>query len=431
MTDPAFLFLGNQDLSGILRGRSVPHARMSEAMAGGLPWVPANITIGALDTLPPDNPFGPMGEIRFAPDPEAMVRLGSHGDGPVFDLALCDHLTMDCAPWPWCPRLALKDAVAALTAQGLTMRAAFEHEFTVHGLDQPVHVAFSLSAGRVVAPLADRVLATLDAAGFTLEQFQAEYGASQFEISAVPADPLTAADRCVLTLETIRDTARGMGLRASFLPKPALDRVGNGVHVHFSLWRGGRNVTCEGDWLTADSAPFAAGLLDEAEGLIPLTVLSANSYARLRPHSWVGAFTGIGVRNRETMLRLVPRARAADGSNPGASIEYRVTDATANPYLVLAAIIRAGLGGIAAGKPAPPDVAQDPADLSEAERARLNLRPLPQSIGAALTPLAEDRARAWLGAPLAGAYFSCRRNDARHAAEMSFEDLAARLSLVY
>ncbi|MFN4130349.1 MAG: hypothetical protein ACK4GC_11145, partial [Paracoccaceae bacterium] len=172
-----FLFLGNQDLNGILRGRSVPKGRMAQAMAEGLPWVPANLTIGALNGLPPDNAFGPLGEIRFVPDPAACVTLGSHLSGPAFDLALCDARQMDGTPWACCPRTALKAAVADLTAAtGLTMKVALEHEFTVHGLNQPNHIAFSLSAGRVIAPLGQRVLEIVERAGFTLEQFQAEYG---------------------------------------------------------------------------------------------------------------------------------------------------------------------------------------------------------------------------------------------------------------
>ena len=107
----------------------------------------------------------------------------------------------------------------------------------MHGPDHPLHVAISLSAGPVVAPLAGQMLGTLHAAGFTRELARAEYGPAQFGVSAVPADPLTAADRCVLTLETIRNTAHGIGLRAGFLPKPAMDQVGNGVHIHVSLWR--------------------------------------------------------------------------------------------------------------------------------------------------------------------------------------------------
>ncbi|MDO9636961.1 MAG: glutamine synthetase family protein [Pseudotabrizicola sp.] len=426
-----FLFLGNQDLNGILRGRSVPAGRMAEAMADGLPWVPANLTIGALNGLPPDNPFGPLGEIRFVPDPAACVTLGGHQGGPAFDLALCDARQMDGTPWACCPRTALKSAIADLAATGLTMKVALEHEFTVHGLNESNHVAFSLSAGRVIAPLGQRVLDTLERSGIALEQFQAEYGASQFEISSVPTDPLTAADRTVLTLETIRDTAHCMGLRASFLPKPSLDEVGNGVHIHFSLWDGARNVTCHSDWLTNRSAPFVAGLIDHAESLVPLTVLSANSYARLRPHSWVGAFTCVGLRNREAMIRLVPRGPAVDGSSPKASLEYRVSDATANVYLALAAIIRAGLAGIAAGSPAPPDVQHDPDTLPPEQRAAWRVRPLPASLDAALTRQALQDATTWFGPDLAQAYYSCRRSDAVQAAGYSFDALAAKLALVY
>jgi glutamine synthetase len=433
MTSGHFLYLGNQDLNGILRGRSVPAERMSDAVEKGLPWVPANYTIGALNTLPPDNDFGPVGEIRFMPDPAAKVTLDRQGQGAPFDLMLCDALTRTGdAPWDCCPRSALKAAVADLKARtGLTMRVAFEHEFTVHGLNQPTHVAFSLSAGRVVAPLADRVLTQLNAAGIHLEQFQAEYGPGQFEISSVPTDPVTAADRTILTLETIRDTARGLGLRASFLPKPALDQVGNGVHIHFSLWDGARNVTSGRDWLTPQSAPFVAGLIDAAESLIPLTCLSANSYSRLRPQSWVGAYTCIGLLNREAMIRLVPRGTVTGGENPHASLEYRVTDATANVYLVLAAIIRAGMAGMAANNPAPANMSQDPEMLTPESRKARGLRLLPQSLDAALTEPAMADAARWLGRALATAYYCCRRNDARHAATMTFDELAAKLALVY
>ena len=433
MTSGHFLFLGNQDFNGILRGRSVPEGRMAEATLKGLPWVPANFTIGAHNTLPPDNAFGPTGEIRFMPDPAAKVTLDRQGQGAPFDLMLCDVLTMaGDAPWDCCPRSALKAAVADLKAQtGLTMLVAFEHEFTVHGLDQPNHVAFSLSAGRVIAPLATRVLEQLNAAGIALEQFQAEFGPGQFEISSLPTDPVTAADRTILTLETIRDTARGLDLRASFLPKPALDQPGNGVHIHFSLWDGSRNVTSAGEWLTAHSAPFVAGLIDAAESLIPLTCLSANSYARLRPQSWVGAYTCVGLLNREAMVRLVPRRMDADGAYPDASLEFRVTDATANVYLALAAIIRAGMAGLTAKSPAPPDIRQDPETLTPDVRLVQGLRLLPQNLEAALTDKALSDASQWLGPKLAAAYYGCRRNDARHAAALTFEDLSAKLGLVY
>jgi glutamine synthetase len=190
-------------------------------------------------------------------------------------------------------------------------------------------------------------------------------------------------------------------------------------------------VTSAQDWLTPHSAPFVAGLIDAAESLIPLTCLSANSYARLRPQSWVGAYTCVGTMNREAMVRLVPRSTNADGSNPNASLEYRATDATANVYLALAAIIRAGMAGMAANSPAPADIRQDPETLTPEVRAGHGLRPLPRSMDEALTDKALADAGQWLGPKLAAAYYGCRRNDARHAAALSFEELAAKLGLVY
>ncbi|MFN4131125.1 MAG: hypothetical protein ACK4GC_15115, partial [Paracoccaceae bacterium] len=201
--------------------------------------------------------------------------------------------------------------------------------------------------------------------------------------------------------------------------------------IHFSLWDGAQNVTSQADWLTDRSAPFVAGFIDHAESLVPLTVLSANSYARLRPHAWVGAFTCVGLRNREAMIRLVPRAPAADGSSPGASLEYRVCDATANIYLALAAIIRAGLAGIAAGSSAPANIQQDPDTLTFAERALWGVRALPTALNEALTPTALADASAWFGPELASAYYACRRHDATLAAAHSFDDLAAKLAQVY
>lgn len=427
-----FTFLGHQDLSGILRGRSVPRARAALALEGGLPWVPANFSIGPMSTLPADNPFGPIGEIRLMPDPATRLALPAGPGRPAFDLYLCDARTMALDPWPYCPRTALRNAVAALeSATGLTMKVAFEHEFTVRGLPRDQHVAFSLSAGRAVAGLAERVLAVLDDAGIALEQFQAEYGEDQFEIAAIPTDPLAAADRTVLTLEAIRDTARAMGLSASFLPKPGLALPGNGVHIHFSLWRGETPVTAVHDWLTPEAGSFVAGILDRAEDLLPYTILSANSWARIRPHSWVGAFTCVGRRNREAMIRLVPRRPAADGTHPAASLEYRVTDATANVYIALTAIIRAGLAGLQAALPMPPNVEADPLDLRPEDAARQRVRPLPQDMAAALTGRCAAAGAEWLGAPLAGAYLACRREDVRLAATMSFDDLARQLGGTY
>ncbi|MGL4489042.1 MAG: hypothetical protein ACRCU5_06320 [Rhizobiaceae bacterium] len=430
MSEQHFLFLGHQDLSGIVRGRSVPKERRKEALAG-LPWVPANFSIGPTNILPPDNPFGPMGEIRLFPDQSALATLPAYDNRPAFDFVLCDARMPDGSPWPYCPRTALKNALVRLKEDaGLTMKVAFEHEFIVKGLDQKAHPAFSLSSGRNISHLADLVMTTLKKSGIELEQFQAEYGTDQFEISSVPTDPLTAADRVVLTLEVIRDCAKQLGLQASFLPKPALNAAGNGVHIHFSLYRKGKSVTASKDWVTETSGAFAQGILDNAETVIPFTCLSTNSYLRLRPHSWVGSYTCIGVKNREAMIRLVPRKPDATGHNPHASLEYRTTDATANVYVASAAMIGAGLDGLKA-KRTPVNIARDPDGIPVAEREQMGIRHLPQSMDEALKGLDVDAGGRWLGNELVSAYLACRREDLRQFGSLDAEQAAATLMAVY
>jgi glutamine synthetase len=431
MAKQHFLFLGHQDLSGLVRGRSVPKERRRQALSGGLPWVPANFSIGPTNILPPDNPFGPMGEIRLFPDQAAMATLPSYDNKPAFDLVLCDARMPDGAAWPCCPRTALKNAIARLKSEaGLTIKVAFEHEFLVKGLNQQSHPAFSLSSGRNVSHLADLVMTTLAKADIRLEQFQAEYGTDQFEVSSVPTDPLNAADRVVLTLEVIRDCARQLGLHASFIPKPALNVAGNGVHIHFSLYRDGKPITAAKDWVTDTSGTFAQGILDHAESAVPFTCLSTNSYLRLRPHCWVGAYTCLGVKNREAMIRLVPRKADAKGNNPAASLEYRATDATANVYIALAAIIGAGLDGLKA-KRSPLNVSEDPDGIPQAKRDKMGLRHLPQSMQEALKKLDVTAANRWLGDDLVTAYLACRREDLRQFGGGDREQAAATLMTVY
>lgn len=431
MAKQHFLFLGHQDLSGLVRGRSVPRERRKDALSGGLPWVPANYSIGPTNVLPPDNPFGPMGEIRLFPDENALVMLPAYDNKIAFDFVLCDARLPDGSPWTCCPRTALKSSIARLKAEaGLTMKVAFEHEFLVKGLNQAAHPAFSLSSGRNVSHVADRVMGTLGKSGIKLEQFVAEYGADQFEISSVPADPLSAADSVVLTLEVIRDCARQLGLHASFLPKPALNAAGNGVHIHFSLYRNSKPVTAEKEWLTDVSGAFVQGILDYAESVVLFSCLSANSYLRLRPNSWVGPYTCVGVKNREAMVRLVPRKPDAKKANPQASMEYRVADATSNVYLALAAIIGAGLDGLCASKQ-PFNITQNPEQLSVEERGKRGLRLLPQSLPEALQSFNAKAASTWLNADLVGAYLACRREDARQFAQGDGAEAVKVLQAVY
>jgi glutamine synthetase len=420
------------DLSGIVRGKSFGAHRLQDVLEKGLAWVPANILISPFSTLPVDNPFGPTGEIGLRMTGTAAVRLPDTPTAPATDLYLADMTDETGAPWDACPRTALRAAVARLRAEtGLTMKVAFEHEFMLLGGPFGRDPAFSLAAIRRAGHVAAEIDARLAEAGMPIEQIVPEYGAGQYEIASTPQDPLTACDQAVIAREVIRDVARAAGYHATFVPKIAADAPGNGVHLHASLWRGDTPVLARDGWLTREGGEFAAGLLAHAAALMVFTTGSANSFRRIKPRSWVGAFTCVGTRNREAMIRFCPRG-GRSGDLPGASVEFRVVDATANVYLAMAALIHAGLDGLMRDLPAPPDIEGDPSGLPEYAARAAGVMLLPASLDEAIAALQADAAmKGFMPRLLIDALLSVRRNDLSAAATPDADGLAKRLSLVY
>jgi glutamine synthetase len=255
-----------------------------------------------------------------------------------------------------------------------------------------------------------------------------EYGEHQFEVSSPVREGLRAADEAVMVRETIRDAARATGLHATFAPKPDLGRVGNGVHIHMSLWDlDGRPATAEKGAPTQIASAFAAGVLKYLDAVMAYTTPSPNSFDRLRPSSWVGVFKCFGIRNREAAIRLAPRETGADGKHPSASLEFRVTDGAANPYLALAALVRAGLMGISEGLTVPEPVDRDPATIEPGEREARGIFPVVATLEEALAA-AEPLAQQWFGSLFWRAFSSVRRNEIADAAAST--DYPAQISKV-
>ena len=433
MTHAPIGMLAVPDLSGIVRGKSFGTHRGDRVLREGLAWVPANILISPFAAIPPDNPFGPMGEITLRAVEETRVQLPGGPTTPAMDLYLARILDPSGAAWAACPRAALEAAVADLAAEtGLTMRVAFEHEFILVGGPYGHDPSFSLAAIRRAGAIAVEIDERLLAAGMEVEQVVPEFGGGQYEIASTPKDPLRACDEAVLAREIIRDVARRAGIHATFAPKAKPTVPGNGIHVHFSLWDDDRPAMAADGWLTREGGAFAAGLLAHAEALLLFTTGSTNSFLRIRPHNWVGAYTCVGTRNREAMVRFCPRSDAAAGPLAKASLEFRVVDATANVYLALAAIIRAGLDGLRRGLAAPPDIQADPADLPAAESAAKGVRTLPDSLAATIAAAVADQALLSQFPPLLVEALLCvRRDDVRTGADLVPADLAARLAAVY
>ncbi|WP_263975611.1 glutamine synthetase [Leptolyngbya sp. 7M] len=164
-------------------------------------------------------------------------------------------------------------------------------------------------------------------------------------------------------------------------------KAGNGCHLHLSLWRNGENLlpTAAGD-LSPLARSFAAGILHHLPALMAITTPSPNSYRRLQPHFWSGAFRCWGIDNREAALRVPTNPQLPRPTH----IELKTIDASANPYLALSAVIAAGLDGIRRQLDPGDPVAIDPGNLPDSERQQRRIERLPVNLGEAIEPLKQD-----------------------------------------
>src|SRR6201987_2931679 len=178
------------------------------------------------------------------------------------------------------------------------------------------------------------------------------------------APVLQAADEQLLVRETIRGVARRNGLVASLAPKPWPENAGNGGHVHFSLWEGERNRFYDGDapdGLSGDARSFIAGVLAHLPGLCGLTAPSFNSYHRIVPQYWAGAFTVWGYDNREAPIRVPSVFAGIEEASTNA--EVKAAAATCTPSRAVGGRIAAGLDGLERGLEPPEPVEVDPATI--------------------------------------------------------------------
>ncbi len=425
------------DVSGLLRGRSVPASDLERRLGTGVGWVPADQALTPFGPIAEPNPWGAVGDLRLLPDRETEVRVDLPDVSPL-RFFLSDAANTDGSPWDACPRTLLKDALSSLEREaGLFLISSFEQEFTLEAPGFEPGPGFSFAAQRLVEPFGPLVFAALRQAGVEPEVFLPEYGTGQFEVPLAPAGGLAAADRAATMKEVVREVARVLGYRASFAPMPDPGGVGNGVHVHMSLVDGqGEPVFYDPERsgsLSATGARFAAGILEHLPALCAITAPSVASYMRLKPHHWSAGFGYLGERDREATIRIPPTAHAS-GADPARqfNLEYRAADAAACPHLALAVLVLAGLRGIREELPEPSLIKGDPSELDEGERRRLGVRPLPRSLEEALGALERDETvRSWLSRDLFDCYVGVKRSEISLLEGAEPEEICERYGRVY
>lgn len=361
------------DYSGVIRAKAVPVARFPAFVETGMgaspSWLVFCVDMGIAFT--PD--FGVIGDLRLRIDPAATTIL-EHGVA----WAPADVHHQDGTSFDGCPRWRLRRVVDALAAAGLTARTGAELEFVLTQPDGsprtgPTWQGYGARTVLDVAPMLADLTESLDHAGMPAEQLHAEYGADQFEISLPPADPVTTADRTVLARILIGRAAARHGLGVSFSPVPFAGGAGSGAHLHLSIDDANGPLLSGGDGphgLTGPGGAVIGGLVSGLPDVQAILAGSVLSPWRLKPGNWAGAFACWGLENREAAIRLI----AATPGNPhGASVEVKIIDGSANPYLAGACVLGLAHDGLRRGLPLPDEVPVNPTELPAAAQQDLAL----------------------------------------------------------
>jgi len=329
------------DLFGVQRAKLVPAAairKMSKdgaGFAGFATW---------LDMTPADP------DVFAKPDPSSLIQLPWK---PEVGWLAAD-LWMDGKFVEQAPRNLLKKLIADAAAKGLQVKTGVECEFF---LTDPSGNDVCDTADRQIKPCYDQsalmrqydVIAEISQAmldlGWQAYQSDHEDANGQFEMNWAFDDALVTADRHSFFKYMAKSIAEKHGLRATFMPKPFIDMTGSGCHAHVSVWDGERNLFDDESGelgLSKLGYQFIGGVIHSADALCALLNPTVNSYKRINaPRTTSGAtwapnsitYTG---NNRTHMIRIPD----------GGRFELRVADGAANPYLLQAGIIAAGLDGV-------------------------------------------------------------------------------------
>lgn len=413
------------DNANIIRGKAIHLGALERYFEHGIGLSHAQQSVPVVfDGVSPGSGLGPVGEVRLVPDWDSFIPIPySPGHSRVIG-----NMILEGKPWPYCTRFFLKRMIEEALKLGIEFRAAYENEFYLlcsdYDVIKPVdNTPFaSTLAMDINYAVIGEITDTLIKQGIMVEQYYPESGPGQQEISIGHTSPLKAADNQIAFRETVKAVAGRQGLKASFLPKIFSEKAGSGCHIHMSIWENGRNIDPDFNskyGLSSNTSHFIAGVLKHLNALMAITVPTTNSYRRIKPHNWCGAYRCWGIDNREAAIRVV----TDPADNKPSQFEFKVSDATSNPYLALGALIASGLDGIRNNFVLPDPVEVDPGNLSPNERQAKGIDALPSNLAVAIENLKDDEIILdALGKELSQAYLAVKNTEYEAMKGLGFND---------
>ncbi|MFC4077945.1 type I glutamate--ammonia ligase [Salinithrix halophila] len=309
----------------------------------------------------------------------------------------CDVYTPDGEPFAGDPRGILKRVLKEAEEMGFTsFNVGPEPEFFLFKSDANGEPTLDLNDKGGYFDLAPLdlgencrrdIVVTLERMGFEMEASHHEVAPGQHEIDFKYANAVIAADNIQTFKLVVKNIARRYGLHATFMPKPLFGVNGSGMHCHQSLFKGKQNAFFEESdelGLSETARYYLAGILKHAKAFTALTNPLVNSYKRLVPGYEAPCYVAWSPKNRSPLVR-VPASRGLS-----TRIEVRSPDPSANPYLALAVMLKAGLDGIKNKLELPKETDRNIYVMDEEERKEAGIESLPATLKEALDELQKD-----------------------------------------
>tara|TARA_R110000868_G_scaffold98355_3_gene270600 strand:+ start:5378 stop:6685 length:1308 start_codon:yes stop_codon:yes gene_type:complete len=362
------------DLFGVMRAKLVPASAIAgmqkdgAGFAGFAAW---------LDMTPADS------DMFAVPDPDSLIQLPWKPEVAW----LAADLWMDGKEVAHAPRNTLKRVAAAAQKKGWYMKHGVECEYFLTSpdgaeisdeYDTQEKPCYDISALMRRYEVIREICDAMQSLGWGPYQNDHEDANGQFEMNWDYNDVLLTADRHSFFKYMVKSIAEKHGLRATFMPKPFSNLTGNGCHMHVSVWdkAGKKNLFSDPKGELGISKlgyQFLGGMMAHAQALCAITNPTVNSYKRINAPrttsgaTWSPSSITYGGNNRTHMVRIPDAGR----------FEFRLADGAANPYLMPAAVLAAGLDGIAnktdPGKRLDIDMYADGHKVKGAKKLPLNL----------------------------------------------------------
>ncbi|GMR64358.1 type I glutamate--ammonia ligase [Bacillus cereus] len=307
---------------------------------------------------------------------------------------ICDIYNADGTPFDGDPRNNLKRVLKEMEALGFSdFNLGPEPEFFLFKVDEKGNPTLELNDNGGYFDLAPMdlgencrrdIVLELEEMGFEIEASHHEVAPGQHEIDFKYASAIRSCDDIQTFKLVVKTIARKHGLHATFMPKPLYGVNGSGMHCNLSLFKNGENVFFDqnGDLqLSDDARHFIAGILKHAPAFTAVANPTVNSYKRLVPGYEAPCYVAWSAQNRSPLVRI-PASRGIS-----TRVEVRSVDPAANPYLVMATLLAAGLDGIKNKLTPPAAVDRNIYVMTKEEREEAGIVDLPATLAQALVTL--------------------------------------------